>query len=387
MGDQLLPSRNIAANIVSKGIVRLILAFVVVAGLYVTGSCSHREAASRTEAKVSRQEVLLDLHKNAPTLHVRELTALPDSVLPELDNHFAQHAARNPWLFGHLLARYGTASVLQQVRDIYNRDHLRWGCDSRFPFLAYFLRVNSTEGARVLRAALQERKGNGCFRSMLSSVSRIFPAAEIEAVAIDALDDADPEVGANAAMTLSWHGSPAAEPHLWSSLQRWTKRWRDRPPQELYGDPETGDGRQYGEIRLGDSLRGAIVTAQAWYFDESRRRRLYALCWTQHCRTQFEEVSPPPTVRIRVHQLMYDEPRFEVGWYHPDSVQRFRDKIVQFPMGTTFGWCTDREGGGQLTKREAAVWRKQTRQVVESQGFGFLDEPPAGSCSTDEKGP
>ncbi|HYP13469.1 MAG TPA: hypothetical protein VEQ63_06075, partial [Bryobacteraceae bacterium] len=222
---------------------------------------------------MSRQEVILDLHKNAPTLHLRELTALPDSVLPELDNHFAQRAASNPWLFGRLLARYGTTSVLRQVRDIYNRDHLRWGCDSRFPFLAYFLRVNSTEGAKVLRASLQERKENGCFRSMLSSVSRIFPAADLEAVAITALEDADPEVGADAAMTLSRHGSRAAEPHLWSSLQRWTKRWRDRPPQELYGDLGTGHGRQHGQIRLGDSLRGAIVTAQAWYFDESRRRR------------------------------------------------------------------------------------------------------------------
>jgi hypothetical protein len=316
--------------------VRVIVLVSIVAATLTT-ACSQNCGLNPTEPKPSRQQVLFELHKNAPTLQLRELTALPDPSLPELSEHFAARAAHHPWLFGHLLARYGTGSVLKKVREIYNPDHLRWGCDSRFPFLAYFLRVDRTEGIRVLRAALRERIRNGCFRSMLSRVSRIVPEADIEAVAIDALDDADPLVGADAAMTLSSYGSAAAEPYLWRTLYHWTVRWRNRPLHGLSGDPGTFDGGQYGEVRLGDSLRGAIQNAQAWYFDEARRRHLYALCWTEHCRSQFEERSPPPAVRVRVHQLMDDEPRIEVGWYHPKPYNAFAPRSFSSRLGQDSG--------------------------------------------------
>ena len=99
--------------------------------------------------------------------------------------------------------------MAEQVRNIYDRDHLRWGCDSRIPLLAYLLRVRPSEGEAILRRGLHERKRNGCFRSMLSDVSRLFSSPQLEAVAIDALDDGDPEVATDAAWTLSRCGSAA----------------------------------------------------------------------------------------------------------------------------------------------------------------------------------
>lgn len=213
---------------------------------------------------------------------------------------------------------------------------------------------------------------------MLSAVSRVFPATEIEAVAIDALYDSDAEVTANSAMTLSWHGSAAAEPHLWHRLQRWTDQWRNRSPG-LFDDNE-GHSAKDEEIRLGDALRRAITTAQAWLFDGSRRKRLYALCWTDDCRDQFKEPLAPPTVRTRVLRQMYGQPEFEVAWNQVGTLARLRSKVAQYPKGTVFGWCTDREGGGEIGKQPAVELREQAKSAVESQGYGFVKDPPAGSC-------
>jgi len=77
---------------------------------------------------------------------------------------------------------------------------------------------------------------------------------------------------------------------------------------------------------------------------------------------------------------MYHPPGIEVANYQPGTLDRFRDKISQFPAGTVFGWCTDRDGGGELGQHESSAFREQLRDAAESQGFRFLTNPPIGTC-------
>lgn len=144
---------------------------------------------------------------------------------------------------------------VKNVRRIYVRDHTQWGCDSRYPFLAYLLRVNRPEGTREFRRALQDREGNGCFRWMLWAIPRLVAAPELESVAIDTLADADAEVAATAAQFLSRQGSAAAEAHLWRCLE------------------EVG-----GKTELADALRNALIGGQAWYFDQACVKRMLPFC-------------------------------------------------------------------------------------------------------------
>ncbi|HYP07480.1 MAG TPA: hypothetical protein VER03_14705 [Bryobacteraceae bacterium] len=279
-----------------------------------------------------------ELGKDMPQLPLRDVTSLLDSVLPELEIHFAERAAGHPWLFGHLLARYATRIAVKNVRRIYVRDHTQWGCDSRYPLLAYLLRVNRPEGTREFRRALQDREGNGCFRWMLWAIPRLVAAPELESVAIDTLADADAEVAATAAQFLSRQGSAAAEAHLW--------RWLE----EVGGKDRT---RRCPAKRI-NRWSGLVFRSSVCEKDA-------------------------PVLRT----LMYDVPRFEVGWYHPDTLELLRAKVAQFPLGATFGWCTQREGGGELDRRQADGLREIIRQVVESLGYRFLRDPPSGSCSSD----
>ena len=281
-----------------------------------------------------------------------------------------------------MLARYATSGVLSSVRSTYDAGHLQWDYDSLLGFQAYFLRVSPAEGVTILRAAMKERPNSGRASFRLLSLSRIYPSAELETVAIEALDQNDPVLASDGANTLARIGSAAAEGLLWKRLERWTADWRDRSV-ELYGSrrADVHDDTHLHDLVLGDRLREALMTAQAWCFDPPRRQRMFDLCFTDGCRSWLAPARrEPPVVRVRVLKQMYHPPGIEVANYQPGTLDRFRDKISQFPAGTVFGWCTDRDGGGELGQHESSAFREQLRDAAESQGFRFLTNPPIGTC-------
>jgi hypothetical protein len=337
-------------------------------------------AETRTENPEDlRQRVLTDLRKQRPELHLWVLIDLPDKHLPELEAHFAGQAPHHPWLFGHLLARYGTSRVLLSVRQTYEAGHLRWGCDARYPFLAYFLRVSPEEGKRILTRALDERERNGCFRNMLSSVGRLHSGPFLEEVAIQRLSDEHVEVAADAAHALARYGSQNAEPHLWRRLTAWSLQWRGRE-RELYGNLATGEGYLSAEINLGQSLTAAISHAQAWFLDSSRQRRLLETCINDECRELYGSPGThQPQFAIRVFQPMYAKPQIEVGVYQPRTMARFSEKVGQLPLESRFQWCTDQHGSG-LTDDEVEAKRTEIRQILQSHGFR-LEECTPGSIA------
>jgi hypothetical protein len=84
-------------------------------------------------------------------------------------------------------------------------------------------------------------------------------------------------------------------------------------------------------------------------------------------------------------QQMYQEPSFEVGAYIPGTLDRFREKVRQFPSGTAFGWCTGREGGGELSSAEQSRAFDQARDAIEGSGSKLIADPPRGTCNLDER--
>jgi hypothetical protein len=82
---------------------------------------------------------------------------------------------------------------------------------------------------------------------------------------------------------------------------------------------------------------------------------------------------------------MYGPPEIEVAQYRSETLDRFRQKISQFPPETVFAWCTDRDGGG-LSQQQSKLHREVIKQIAESQGFRFLAQQPSGSCRSDITG-
>jgi hypothetical protein len=107
-----------------------------------------------------------------------------------------------------------------------------------------FTLVDKQNLKAILRTALTERKENGCYHSMLAAVSRIYASRQLEAVAIEMLDDPDPQAVGDAALMLSWYGSAGAEHHLWKRLELWTAQHRGGS-EELSMDLLDGDGVEF----------------------------------------------------------------------------------------------------------------------------------------------
>jgi hypothetical protein len=202
----------------------------------------------------AREEILSDLRLDSPRLHVNVLLSLPDKYLPQLELHFADRARHNPWLFGRLAGKYGSSKILPAMRSVYDAGHLHWGCDSRIGFLGYFLRFAPGDEARdILRGAILEREGNGCYRSFFTALRQVPWAPMPMGVAIEFLDDPDAEVAIDAAILLKESATSEARNALQARHARWKAEWSGRE-SGLRGNPATGEGGNSAQFKLGRLL-------------------------------------------------------------------------------------------------------------------------------------
>jgi hypothetical protein len=153
---------------------------------------------------------------------------------PDLDDYFgklfaAAHTdemARN----APLLARFGTARVLPQIKQVYGVENVSWPCAVQAGMLTYFLRVDPTYGAAQTRIALEKSYVDKDLRcrdqSLMASMAYLYQAPQLESLANDVLDDPRPLAAAGAAKTL-FVVTPRELPyqHLLARLQKLHDEW------------------------------------------------------------------------------------------------------------------------------------------------------------------
>src|SRR5262249_19153326 len=177
-----------------------------------------------------RRLIIEELRRPSPGVGWPTLKLLPDETLPELEETLVENlkkalsgAGGNADLLSMLIERYATASVAPQVRDIYGDKGGKWACFIQSALLAYFLRVDAPTGIELAKQALDARgtEYSHCYTALLSDLSKLRMAPGLEALAIEHLDDPDPEVVINAASALGQYGSTDAEKPLWARLEKW----------------------------------------------------------------------------------------------------------------------------------------------------------------------
>lgn len=117
-----------------------------------------------------------------------------------------------------LIDRFGDAASLAAVQTVFESQLGQWACDPQSHMLRYFLRVAPAYGVREVEASLQARQSTGCYRLLLQELGAELPQAE--PVALDALNDPDLEVAADAALALGHWGTARAEPALWARMEK-----------------------------------------------------------------------------------------------------------------------------------------------------------------------
>ena len=103
-------------------------------------------------------------------------------------------------------------------------------------------------------------------------------------MAIEFLDDSDPEVVIDAATMLGQNGSDGAEEALWRRIEKWRREWNGRE-QELKVDFHVDNPIRF-QTGIEQALRTALSNSPAWLADLKKLERLKSLCVTQNERQQ-----------------------------------------------------------------------------------------------------
>lgn len=237
---------------------------------------------------------------------------LPDKELPEIEAALAASLTTNP-AAGTLVARYATPAVLPQVLAALDRNPQAI-CHSALS--AYLFRVDPVTGRQ--RLALAREQGS-CALYIPQHAAALVMSPALEQAAITDLASPDPMVRRSAQSILQYGGSAAAEQPLWDSFSH----LRGRPLAPLE------DGVEVGFV-------DALIKSYGWVLTPEKLDAVAAHCITDRCRDF-----------ARSERRWLDRPvRIIIGPEGPWSVmlggaqtytqQQTRDKLRQFPRGTTF---------------------------------------------------
>src|SRR5262245_23489613 len=295
-----------------------------------------------------RRLIIAEMRRPSPRGGRQTLTILPDETLPETDSIFVDNFEKNdnPDIHSVLIARYGSPNIFSRVMALLDERIGNMDCYQQSRLLAYCLRVDASGSIEPIRRALTARgKGNTkCYPNVFRSVAEFHTSPELEKLAIEFLDDADPEVVIDAATMLGQYGSAEAEEALWRRFEKWSREWNGRE-QELKADFHN-DNTIRLQTGLEQALRMALSDSPAWLADLKKLERLRSLCVTQSERQQVDSLIQwlSGEIPIRFFPAEEEVGSGHVGAYNLRSLSALKKKLAQFPRGAVFKWTTFNEG-------------------------------------------
>jgi hypothetical protein len=347
-----------------------------------TDAAMARDAALRhiyeLDPTAARSLIVADLkNRNAePSLALLKLLP-PEEIAPAIQpaiQRIAHNDARD--LDFALLDRFADASVLGQVQAAFEPNLGKWACAPQSSMLRYLLRVAPEYGATQVTASLQARKDTHCYSSLLQELGDRLPPAE--QTAIDALNDPDPEVIQDAVIALGRWGSSAAEPALWTRLERFHQEWSSHP-DDLRSTPDYRDPGARA-VALEQGLVSALAGGTGWLCMPEKLAELRGLVLTSANRQQIDTLLEPWK-----HQPFLINPIWAPDWISGQETtfnllnsssmtdDQLRAKIAEFPKGTRLAWQFWQPG--QITppvsmaKQEAAY--ESLRAIAEEHGIAL----------------
>ena len=161
-----------------------------------------------------RPLILEDLQRAKPVLSENALRMLPDKELPELDGVLLAHLndpKADIWKVAPMIERYASARILPQVIAFYQQKAEKgWACSLQAAFLRYWLKHDRPAALQAIEKAVTFRKSTRCYTSVLGVTLHDSWDADAEELVRKYIDDADPEVAANARKLLSQHAPGTA---------------------------------------------------------------------------------------------------------------------------------------------------------------------------------
>jgi len=293
----------------------------------------------------ARPVIIQEILRPKPRFSANTLGILPDKELPEADQPLVDHLISSSDFFtssnsASLIQRYATRAVEPKVLSFLDPKVGKLACAVQAPLLAYFVKTDPAAGKPMVERAIAARgkdKGfTACNHSLLTDIAASSNLGTLQDIATKDLEDSDPEVVSDAAKYLQQVGSASAEDALWTRLTVWHAQWKGHEKELQYVPGQSLDAMY--ESSAGASLIDALAAGHGWLLDDAKLRRLADLSvvpqqhqMVEHYRSLWS-TSPRPIGFIPIVG------RFQIAQYQESTLESAKEKLLQFPRGSTFQW-------------------------------------------------
>jgi hypothetical protein len=292
----------------------------------------------------ARQEAIDQIGSAHPSMTAESLYFLEKESLPQFESIWAEAfmAAtdyQQEAVFASLLAHYGTGSAVATVRQKAEAKTGEWACAPQGAALGYLVEFDPASARPLVERAVQAR-GPGktaCNHSIFQDIAHYSQDPMLREVAIQTLDDPDPEVTLDALIYLMSYGDASDEEPISNRYTKWSQKWRGRSDELDFRKAGSPAGN-WQEIGLGENLARALIANQGWVASEKLIQNTIEKCVGEQMCQQLNQLAERARTKpyfISVYKQGENE-NYEIAQYSAKSLELLGAKIAQFPKGSRF---------------------------------------------------
>jgi hypothetical protein len=324
----------------------------------------------------AHEEALRQIGSPNPSLTADSLAFLPREKLPQfeslwVDALMATDDYQRETVFASLMAQFGTGSAVAEVQEKANAKVGEWACAPQGAALAYLVEFDPVSARPLVERAVRERgKGKtACNRSVFQDISLYATDPILTDVALEALDDPDPEVTMDALIYLMSYGDKSVEQPVWNRYVEWSEKWRRNA--EVLESREAGSTENWDGVAVGENLVRALIENQGWLATPGSISRVLELCVAEQVCTESERIADqskagPEPYPVSAYRSGRNE-SYHVAQYNPTSLELLEEKIAQFPRGTRFSLIPT-----SPQNRDQMQLEDQVQKLFEKNGMTLL---------------
>src|ERR1700733_1452982 len=239
--------------------------------------------------------------------------------------------------------------------------------------LGYLIEFDPASARPLVERAVQAR-GPGktaCNHSIFQDIAHYSQDPMLREVAIQTLDDPDPEVTMDALIYLMSYGDASDEEPISNRYTKWSHKWR--------GHSGELDSRQAGSpagnwqgIGLGKNLARALIANQGWLASEKLIQNTIEKCVGEQMCQQLKQLADRARTTpysISAYKQGENE-NYEIAQYSAKSLELLGVKIAQFPKGTRFIMAD-----GNPEREEQKKLDGNIRNLLEQHGMVAENDP------------
>jgi hypothetical protein len=214
-----------------------------------------------------------------------------------------------------------------------------WACAPQGAALGYLIEFDPASARPLVERAVQAR-GPGktaCNHSIFQDIAHYSQDPMLREVAIQTLDDPDPEVTMDALIYLMSYGDASDEEPILNRYTKWSHKWGGHSG-ELDSRQTGAPAGNWQEIGLGENLARALIANQGWLASEKLIQNTIEKCVGEQMCQQLKQLADRARTTpysISAYKQGENE-NYEIAQYSAKSLELLDVKIAQFPKGTRF---------------------------------------------------